>query len=234
MTEPEDFLTRWSRRKRKDAEDAAAESVAAEASTEALSPDVAKEAAVAKRDGEGEPATEPLFDISKLPAVESITAETDIRPFLAKGVPAALTQAALRQLWIADPKIRNFIEIAENQWDFNNGVIPGFDSSLPENAQELVAQIFAKTKEVVERAGELEADEEVPSASAATSSVSREPRQPGIPEELGSETGDAAAGTNEEQGVKSANSESAAQHADSAEELPINPLPRRHGSALPT
>ena len=51
----------------------------------------------------------------------TITAETDIRAFLQKGVPAQLTRAALRRAWVADPNIRNFREIAENQWDFATG-----------------------------------------------------------------------------------------------------------------
>jgi hypothetical protein len=46
---------------------------------------------------------------------------------LTSGVPAELTRAALRQAWANDPAIRDFIGIAENQWDFNDpNAIPGF------------------------------------------------------------------------------------------------------------
>jgi hypothetical protein len=42
-------------------------------------------------------------------------------------VPAELTVAALRRAWVSDPVIRDFIGIAENQWDFTNPTtIPGF------------------------------------------------------------------------------------------------------------
>jgi hypothetical protein len=58
-------------------------------------------------------------DLSKLPAIESITADTDISGFLASGVPAELTRAALRRAWSADPRIRDFIGLSENSWDFN-------------------------------------------------------------------------------------------------------------------
>jgi hypothetical protein len=90
---------------------------------------------------EGRPAADPMahagpataedtaaaFDPALLPPVSSIVAGTDVRPFLQAGVPAALTQAALRSTWAADPAIRDFIEIAENQWDFNDPAgIPGF------------------------------------------------------------------------------------------------------------
>jgi hypothetical protein len=47
--------------------------------------------------------------------------------FLQSGVPAELTVAALRRAWVSDPVIRDFIGIAENQWDFTNpATIPGF------------------------------------------------------------------------------------------------------------
>jgi hypothetical protein len=97
MSKPENFLTRWSRRKR----DAAVVVVL-----------------------QAEP---PSPDLSLLPPIESILAATDIRPFLQAGVPADLTRAALRSAWAADPAIRDFIGIAENQWDFNDPAgIPGF------------------------------------------------------------------------------------------------------------
>ena len=64
---------------------------------------------------------------ASLPSIDAITADTDIIAFLQSGVPAELTRAALRGAWTSDPAIRDFIGVAENQWDFNdpNG-IPGF------------------------------------------------------------------------------------------------------------
>ena len=67
------------------------------------------------------------FDPASLPPVESISGSTDIRSFLLPGVPAALTQAALRRAWTTDPAIRDFIGIADNQLDFTDPTgIPGF------------------------------------------------------------------------------------------------------------
>ena len=59
--------------------------------------------------------------------IDSIVAGSDIRAFLQSGVPAELTKAALRRAWTTDPAIRDFIGIAENQWDFTDPTsIPGF------------------------------------------------------------------------------------------------------------
>jgi hypothetical protein len=58
-------------------------------------------------------------DLANLPSIESIGAESDIRVFLALGVPAELTLAALRRAWSTDPMIRDFVGLSENSWDFD-------------------------------------------------------------------------------------------------------------------
>jgi Protein of unknown function (DUF3306) len=69
------------------------------------------------------------FDSASLPPIESINAATDIRAFLAPGVPIELTRAALRRAWVSDPTIRDFVGLAENQWDFTKpDEVPGFGS----------------------------------------------------------------------------------------------------------
>jgi uncharacterized protein DUF3306 len=65
------------------------------------------------------PATEFLLDLANLPPIESIGSGSDIRPFLAPGVPADLTRAALRRAWSTDPAIRDFVGLSENSGDFN-------------------------------------------------------------------------------------------------------------------
>ncbi len=151
MNDPEGFLSRWSRRKL-DAGDAAPDHA------EAASPEESVRANAAAAGGQGkssppsaetpakkDEAAEPAFDLSTLPSIESITAETDIRMFLAPGVPPALTREALRRVWVVDPKIRNFIEMAENQWDFTAPGVPGFDLSPPTgDIARMVAEIFGK------------------------------------------------------------------------------------------
>ena len=65
------------------------------------------------------PAAESLLDAVNMPSIGSIGAASDIRPFLASGVPEDLTRAALRRAWSADPAIRDFIGLSENSWDSN-------------------------------------------------------------------------------------------------------------------
>jgi hypothetical protein len=101
--ESEDFLSRWSRLKHE------SESAVPDKLPDVDAPPVA------------------ASDPAVLPSLESIVADSDIRPFLDAHVPPELTSAALRRAWAADPVIRDFIGIAENQWDFNDhAAMPGF------------------------------------------------------------------------------------------------------------
>ena len=110
MGESGGFLARWSRRKRDD--DSSLEAALEEAIA----------AAAARGTHPADPAMptppEPLaVNPTALPPVESITAASDIRAFLAPGVPAELAQAALRRAWGTDPEVRDFVETAQNQPD---------------------------------------------------------------------------------------------------------------------
>jgi hypothetical protein len=124
MSDPENFLARWSRRKRE---------VTESETTEHPTPDDANPADRAA-EVEREPlspaagaASEPLVDLTRLPAIDSITAETDISGFLAPGVPAELKAAALRRAWVADSKIRDFVGLNDYDFDFHTpGAISGF------------------------------------------------------------------------------------------------------------
>jgi hypothetical protein len=49
-----------------------------------------------------------------LPSIESIRAGSDIRGFLAAGVPVELTRAALRRAWMTDPAIHDFVDQTES------------------------------------------------------------------------------------------------------------------------
>ncbi len=99
MSDSETFLSRWLRLKRE------------------------SEAALPPADAPSRAA----FDPTSLPPIESIVADSDIQQFLHEAVPAELTRAALRSAWTADPAIRDFVGIAENQWNFNDHAsIPGF------------------------------------------------------------------------------------------------------------
>ena len=142
MSEPENFIARWARRKAA-AQDAEASPAAAPAKVATRADggegDRKESDAAPALGGAPEPSAA-AFDPAKLPPIESITAETDIRAFLAPGVPAHLARAALRRAWASDPKIRDFVGLSENAWDFNApDAIAGFGPL--EMTDELRAQI---------------------------------------------------------------------------------------------
>jgi hypothetical protein len=134
MTE-DDFLKRWSRRKRE----------VAEAEKPAAAKGEAREQAPPEQVASSEPAkkSEDEFDPASLPPIESITAVSDITAFLRAGVPADLTRAALRRVWTADPAIRDFVGLAENAWDFTDpNAMPGFGPlESTDEVRRMIAQI---------------------------------------------------------------------------------------------
>jgi len=145
----DDFLARWSRRKR---------DVAEAEQTRSSAPDgTAPEGAAA--DGRSlEPVEaierarppEPAFDLKDLPSIESITAATDIRPFLAKGVPVDIARAALRRAWSADPRIRDFVGLADYDWDYHAvGSAAGFGPlEMTDELRRAVARIVGGIADV--------------------------------------------------------------------------------------
>jgi Protein of unknown function (DUF3306) len=155
MTEPGNFILRWARLKR--ASDTGHETSPSEDRPPgSLDAGVTGTEATAVQPRIDAVADEP-FDLATLPSIESITADTDIRDFLQSRVPAELTRAALRQAWASDPAIRDFIGIAENQWDFNDpDAIPGF-GPLPAtgNVPPILAQVSNKLETIPEALPEM-------------------------------------------------------------------------------
>jgi hypothetical protein len=137
MTAPENPLARWSRLKRQTISSGSAGADLGD--PESRSVDLATT----------EPEAELDKDPEDLPSIDAITVETDIRAFLKSRVPAELTRAALRRAWASDPAIRDFIGIAENQWDFNDPTsIPGFGPLQGnDDISALLRQAFGQTAE---------------------------------------------------------------------------------------
>jgi hypothetical protein len=148
MSEPENFIARWSRRKREAAEDAEAtkSSAAPDAAAEGAHPSEDQGDAALGRSG-ARRSPEAAFDPTKLPPIETITAESDITAFLAPGVPPELTRAALRRAWAVDPKIRDFIGLSENSWDFNApGAMTGFGSlEMTDDLRQQIARMVGRS-----------------------------------------------------------------------------------------
>jgi hypothetical protein len=162
------------------------------------------------------------FDPASLPSIETITVNTDIRGFLQSRVPAELTRAALRQAWASDPAIRDFIGIAENQWDFNDpDSIPGFGPLLEsDNVPGLLAQALGRRDKLVGMIPEMPASVEQSVAAetcdepVASDDKSQQPFDGSLP-------GDAEGAVPSDDRV--------------AEDNEMDELPRHrsHGSALP-
>lgn len=133
MTEPENFLRRWSNRK-------LGKEDPAPSAQEPERPDAGEEQSATTNSPVS--AEEQPFDVASLPPLESIGPDTDVRAFLRPGVPPELTRAALRRAWSADPGIRDFVELLENGWDFNDpDSIGGFGTISPGDVPRLIAQV---------------------------------------------------------------------------------------------
>jgi hypothetical protein len=224
----EDFLTRWSRRKRE-----AAEETRAPAKPDA---DVARaeDAAGAKPTPDQEP--EPAIDLESLPPLESVGAGTDIRAFLQRGVPAELTRAALRRAWTSDPTIRDFIGIAENQWDFAAGDVPGFGPlKALDDVRRMVADVANEVGKVVEQGPEETAAGAPVSGAKLSDSKLAEGDRPEVSEEPAQdqreqsgelESAPASIVHRKEENI-------ALQHSREEPEYERAPARRSHGRALP-
>jgi len=143
MSDQENFLSRWSRRKRDTAnENAQPDKPAVTCPDKPAEPGPDATPAVAGTTPAA--ASTPEIDLTKLPSLDSIGANTDIRVFLQPGVPSALKHAALRRAWSADPAIRNYIGPAEYAWDFTDPkAMPGFGNLGPDvDVKKLVAEVF--------------------------------------------------------------------------------------------
>jgi hypothetical protein len=209
MTAPESSLSRWSRLKR--------EAVSKGQMGADQDDTPARSAGPANKRPEAE-LDEGLVDSEDLPPIDAITVHTDIRAFLKSRVPAELTRAALRRAWISDPAIRDFVGIAENQWDFNDPTaISGFGPMLEtDDISALLAQAFGQRADLVTALGELPVMLEPPAPAGTVQKIAT-PGQADIP--------DASSGIAAER--------PAIEHPGAEQEGGAPSKRRAHGGALP-
>lgn len=195
MSGDEPFLSRWSRLKHR----------------AAAPPEIRGEALPTQPSRNSEPvsASDKASSSITLPPIDSIESASDIKAFLAPGVPLDLARAALRRAWTTDPAIRDFIGLSENAWDFNApGGVPGFGSLDLEDVRRLAAQVLGEPETPV--AARAVAD--LPDRSAPQAAVKAAPpaTDGGLPENIGADLDKADEGNSR------------------------GPRPRRqHGGALP-
>jgi hypothetical protein len=247
MTEPEGFLSRWSRLKR-DADDNAPEKAGVNDERDQSAEDEIGGSVVAGANTDKMAPVPPSIDLSKLPPIESITAVTDIRAFLAPGVPLELSRAALRRAWVVDPNIRTFIGIAENQWDFTAPEsIPGFGSlTAVDDVRKLLADVFGETTQHPDAEASAPSDRLAASAAqpvgepeeSARCEIAQDAPSPAREDESAPTW---VAGPNKDEVLRIPVSDvvqysesDAAAHCTSRDHADVIPTrPRRHGGALP-
>jgi hypothetical protein len=118
------FIERWSRRKR--------QQTGAQGLDRASTPEIADQDVSAVSIGRGEAADGIAEPELPLPSLDDLTVEGDVKAFLKKRVPEELRRLAMRKMWSLDPQIRDFIEMAENQYDWNTpGGVPGYGDLNP-------------------------------------------------------------------------------------------------------
>jgi hypothetical protein len=216
MNDPDNFLSRWSRRKheageRKEKKEETAGEVDSNPAPENEPGSVASAP---------DTASAMKFDADSLPPIESISAKTDITAFMRSSVPETLKHAALRRAWSSDPAVRDFVGLNENFWDAAGPEgIPGFGDLDPNlDVKHLVSELFG----------------EAPRQDASSGS---EPGQgtnsssPPIPNE--SETANLQQPHLARAESPSQRNENAAAQPEQPESAPEKKFARRHGGAMP-
>ena len=216
MTDPDNFLSRWSRRKQEASEGKEKETGEAVAAPEPENPQ-GKFAAP-------DPAPIPEFDAESLPPIETISAETDITAFMRTGVPETLKHAALRRAWASDPVIRDFVGLNENFWDAAGpDGIRGFGDLDPNfDVRRMLSELFGETPRQdtqPEHEPEPEADRVTGSAALPTDRLpdTADPPQATLPPA---------------ENLPQRNANVAAQ-IEPLEPAPEKKISRRHGGAMP-
>ena len=219
MSSPENFVSRWARLKSESDTEPKTESAGHEA---VVSVGIETPSALQQDKLPDEP-----FDPASLPSIETITFDTDIRGFLQSRVPVTLTRAALRRAWASDPAIRDFIGIAENQWDFNDPTaMPGFGPMLEtDNVPTLLARALGGRDKLADMIPEIPAPVENALPTVANLEISDQSLQ---------RTSESLSAADEIGSLPDGGNENMATRDDGvAEEAGSSRSYRSHGSALP-
>ncbi len=230
MSDEENFLARWSQRKRE------AKRTEPERDTDAIAKDAA-DSGTPLPPAEAQPdaqADEP-FDLESLPKLDDLTATTDIKGYLHKGVPEDLRNAALRKVWALDPMIRDYVNPAlDYAYDWNVvGGVPGNGELAPgTDVASMVARVFGNdpntavlqnAANVIEQVAPQPTEQNFAQDSVR---LSRPPDKSAVlPQEAPQNLDDASAEEVQQAGITS--------ELDEDTSLAVQQRPRRHGGALP-
>jgi len=218
------FLARWSQRKQ-----------------EAKRPDPGQDTPIVDSPGSSPPpATEAdapqEFDLSTLPKLEDLTETTDITPFLRKGVPQHLRNAALRRSWALDPAIRNYVNPAlDYAYDWNTpGGVPGSSEiGAGMDVERVVSQIMGSGERLAEPSNPAaDGGNEPASGAPQFPDLAAQVAGPDLPEQalrLSDEATSAAQGPSSSEG--GCIEPGGAEQSDARNS--VAPPVRRHGTAKP-
>src|SRR5262245_47856714 len=218
MNDRENFINRWSRRKR----EAAHEKAQGEQTgvTHEAKPAPCQDTG-AKSDQSGLVNPSPVeFDAANLPPIESISADTDITAFMRAGVPSELRHAALRRAWSADASIRDFVGLNENYWNDLTGPLgtAGFGDLDPGlDVKQMVSELFGEN-----------ASQNAGCESSTTSAAPTAASRPGTEEKVTNAPDLNTSETSHTENTKVA----ATQNHGPDERTKPGPI-RRHGGAMP-
>lgn len=158
-------------------------------------------------------------ELAQLPSLESFTIKTDLTPFLRKGVPHALRNAAMRKMWMLDPAIRDHKDLAvDYAWDWNTpGGVPGNSGTISrQSVERMLESLNPKPKEPA--TAQSDPVDDTPDARESTAAAAPEAQaQTHSPVSMPQETPG-----------KGVSDEPDATRADD-----LMPRPRRHGGAAP-
>jgi len=163
-----------------------------------------------------EAASEDTARLDDLPRLEDLTSDSDISIFLRKGVPDELRNLALRRAWSLDPAIRDFVEVAENQYDWNApGGVPGFGELDPSfDLEKLLAQATGQLPDPGPVPVEVARQNDAPAPSVSEPSA--------VQQSMVHEVSPGSA------------TEGGAAEPPEETRIPVSPARRRHGGALPS
>lgn len=153
----DDFLARWSRRKRAVAEEVPVESAVVPPTRKDIEPETEAEEAE-------------LLARLKLPVPETLKPGDDFSAFMAEGVPAFLRKRALRVLWRSNPVLANLDGLNDYDEDFTS----------PELTQKVLATAYRVGRGIVtEMSSEDESEEAVEETEDTTALSDQEDENPG-------------------------------------------------------
>ena len=206
------FLARWSQRKIDQSKPAS--------DTSAPQPVAAR-----PDDTDNKPFDPQAFELP-IPDLDDIVAGFDMRPFLQKGVPENLKNAALRKLWVTDPAIAGFVSPAlDYAHDYNTpGAAPGFGPLIGDHdLTSLMENLFSRDPK-----------DKTPQEPRKMTQIPPEPQSEALPPPAQELVPEAQEPVPEAQTETKTALITPAQNEHPVTSAPIAPPPKsRHGSALP-